>query len=285
MNKEDLKNKIETFYVQSLNMSNPDFLIGLDAIKSIIGIELSQINTNLLDWFSDSINDVELSEYIQSNFEDIPGAISFYSLESALLKNNKEKSYESIFYLSKVSEGTQIFEFLLEFSLRYTEDRFRYIWHIMRLEKFFDGKYRIESLNRCIELLIDDDYIEYTPSMSNSFSNWEGLLGLETNNNILLYYTIYNSELIRLNYIRRLIIGRLERMDIKNYSKTDTNVKEEQILEGRTWINKYFNTLKIDAISLNQVILFDQVRSCLLFSKQDIDIKLFWNHLNKSLCN
>ena len=285
MNKEDLKNKIETFYVQSLNMSNPDFLIGLDAIKSIIGIELSQINTNLLDWFSDSINDVELSEYIPSNFEDIPGAISFYSLESALLKNNKEKSYESIFYLSKVSEGTQIFEFLLEFSLRYTEDCFRYIWHIMRLEKFFDGKYRIESLNRCIELLIDDDYIEYNPSMSNSFSNWEGLLDLEVNNNILLYYTIYNSELIRLNYIRRLIIGRLEKMDIKNYSRTDTNVKEEQILEGRTWINKYFNTLKIDAISLNQVILLDQVRSCLLFAKQDIDIKLFWNHLNKSLCN
>ena len=62
MNKEDLKNKIETFYVQSLNIPNPNFLIGLDAIKSIVGIDLNQINTNLLDWFSDSINDIELSE-------------------------------------------------------------------------------------------------------------------------------------------------------------------------------------------------------------------------------
>ena len=62
MNKEDLKNKIETFYVRSLNIPNPNFLIGLDAIKSIIGIDLNQINTNLLDWFSDSINDIELSK-------------------------------------------------------------------------------------------------------------------------------------------------------------------------------------------------------------------------------
>ena len=171
MNKEDLKNKIETFYVQSLNIGDPCFLIALDAIKSIIGMDLNQINTNLLDWFSDTINDIKLSEYIPHSFENIPGAISFYSLESALLENDKKKSYESVFYLSKVSEGTQIFEFLLEFSLRYTGNCSKYIWHIMRLEKFFDGKYRIESLNRCIELLIDDDYINYTPSVSNSLSN------------------------------------------------------------------------------------------------------------------
>ena len=72
MNKEDLKNKIETFYVQSLNIADPSFLIALDAIKSIIGMDLNQINTNLLDWFSNSIHDIELSEYIPHNFEDIP---------------------------------------------------------------------------------------------------------------------------------------------------------------------------------------------------------------------
>ena len=285
MNKEDLKNKIETFYVQSLNMSNPDFLIGLDAIKSIIGIDLNQINTNLLDWFSDSVHDVELSEYMPHNFEDIPGAISFYSLESALLENNKEKSYQSVFYLSKVSEGTQIFEFLLEFSLRHTEDCSKYIWHIMRLEKFFDGKYRIESLNRCIELLIDDDYIDHTSSVSNSLSNWKDYLYVEIDDNIFLYYTIFKSDLIRSNYIRRLIIGRLEGIDVKKYSKFDMNIKKEQVIDGRLWINKYFTDSKKEDITLNQIILFDQVRSCLLFAKEDIDVKLFWSHLNKNLCN
>ena len=285
MNKEDLKNKIETFYVQSLNISDPSFLIALDAIKSIIGMDLNQINTNLLDWFSNSIYDIELSEYIPHNFEDIPGAISFYSLESALLENDKKKSYESVFYLSKVSEGTQIFEFLLEFSLRYTEDCSKYIWHIMRLEKFFDGKYRIESLNRCIELLIDDDYIDYTPSVLNSLSNWKDYLRLEIDNNIFLYYTIYKSDLIRSNYIRRLIIGRLEKMDIEKHPESDIDVRKEQMADGRLWINKYFRSLEIKNITLNQIVLFDQTRSCLLFAKQDVDVKLFWNHLNKNLCN
>ena len=285
MNKEDLKNKIETFYVQSLNIADPGFLIALDAIKSIIGMDLNQIHTNLLDWFSDSIHDVEFSEYMPHNFEDIPGAISFYSLESALLENNKEKSYEGVFYLSKVSEGTQIFEFLLEFSLRHTKDCSKYIWHIMRLEKFFDGKYRIESLNRCIELLIDDDYIDYAPSMSNSLSNWKDYLYIEIDDNIFLYYTIFKSDLIRSNYIRRLIIGRLEKMNMKKHPKTDIDIRKEQITDGRLWINKYFSNLEIENITLNQVILFDQIRSCFLFSKQDVDAKLFWNHLNKNLCN
>ncbi len=44
MNKEDLKNKIETFYIKSLNVDNPDFLITLDAVKSIIGINLITYN-------------------------------------------------------------------------------------------------------------------------------------------------------------------------------------------------------------------------------------------------
>ena len=91
MNKEDLKNKIETFYIKSLNIDNPDFLITLDAVKSIIGINLDHIKINLLDWFANTIKDVELNEYRPNNFEDIPGAISFYSLESALLDNNKKK--------------------------------------------------------------------------------------------------------------------------------------------------------------------------------------------------
>ena len=85
MNKEDLKNKIESFYVQSLNVDNPESLIVLDAIKSIIGVNLDQINTNLLDWFSVYIDTAKLSAYHPKNFTDIPGAISFYSLESSLL--------------------------------------------------------------------------------------------------------------------------------------------------------------------------------------------------------
>ena len=72
MNKEDLKNKIESFYVQSLNADIPESFIVLDAIKSIIGINLDQINTNLLDWFSAYISTAKLSIYEPKNFTDTP---------------------------------------------------------------------------------------------------------------------------------------------------------------------------------------------------------------------
>ena len=284
MNKEDLKNKIETFYIKSLNIDNPDFLITLDAVKSIIGINLDHIKINLLDWFANTIKDVELNEYRPNNFEDIPGAISFYSLESALLDNNKKKSYESVFYLSKVSEGTQIFEFLLEFSLKHTGDCFRYIWHIMRLDRFFNGKYRIESLNRCIDVLISSDYIDYIPYQSNSLLKWENYLNSKTNN-VLLYYIIYNSKLIRSDYIRRLISVKLETSSMQRYPEDTINIKKEQILNGKLWINSYFDELKIEDIGLDEIILFDQIRSCLLFDRKHADVELFWIYLNRKLCN
>jgi hypothetical protein len=63
------------------------------------------------------------------------------------------------------------------------------------------------------------------------------------------------------------------------------NIKKEQMLDGRVWINKYCSSLNLEGTSLNQVILFDQVRSCLLFAKHEVDVKLFWNYLNKNLCN
>ena len=72
---------------------------------------------------------------------------------------------------------------------------------------------------------------------------------------------------------------------MKKHPKTDIDIRKEQITDGRLWINKYFSNLEIENITLNQVILFDQIRSCFLFSKQDVDAKLFWNHLNKNLCN
>ena len=73
--------------------------------------------------------------------------------------------------------------------------------------------------------------------------------------------------------------------DMKKYPETNIDMRKEQMADGRLWINKYFRSLDIKNITLNQIVLLDQTRSCLLFAKQDVDVKLFWNHLNKNLCN
>ena len=78
---------------------------------------------------------------------------------------------------------------------------------------------------------------------------------------------------------------RFVKMDTEKHSETNIDMRKEQMVDGRLWINKYFSNLEIENIVLNQIILFDQIRSCLLFAKQDVDAKLFWNHLNKNSCN
>ena len=48
---------------------------------------------------------------------------------------------------------------------------------------------------------------------------------------------------------------------MQRYPEDTINIKKEQILNGKLWINSYFDKLKIEDISLDEIILFDQIRS------------------------
>ena len=45
MDKKDLKNKIENLYQLALGINDSRFIVGLDGVKSILGIDLNGINT------------------------------------------------------------------------------------------------------------------------------------------------------------------------------------------------------------------------------------------------
>ena len=49
----------------------------------------------------------------------MPSVVTFLDLELSILDKNKKKTFNNLYYLSRVSDGTQILEFLLEFSLKY----------------------------------------------------------------------------------------------------------------------------------------------------------------------
>ena len=156
MNKIDLKNSLDELYFQSLQSSNLSCISAVDSIKSILGINLQDINIELINWLEGYI-DIYPSK--KNNFKQpvsVPEAISFYSLEKSLSNKDYSKSIENILHLSHVSEGTQIFEFLLEFSLARSIKNFKYIWHIYRMNLFLNNKYLKYGLIKSIELIIDD---------------------------------------------------------------------------------------------------------------------------------
>ena len=51
LNSKELRFKIEDLYLKSLGVGEPNCIIVLDAIKSIMGMDLEDINPKLLNFF------------------------------------------------------------------------------------------------------------------------------------------------------------------------------------------------------------------------------------------
>ena len=168
-----------------------------------MGIDLSLSNNTLIEWFMNySHKSTSYSaEYLKfKEYKNVPEAISVHSLESCLLAKDIKRARENLFYLSRVSDGIQILEFMLEFSLRYCTDVYKHIWHIMRMQKFLDCEFIVESLNICVVLIMRDEFIVNKNVISNDSNvKWSTYLLLDEikPNDLFLYYTIYHSKLIR----------------------------------------------------------------------------------------
>ena len=151
MNKIDLKNRLELLYCNSLESNDYTYFAAIDAVKSIYGINLENLNSNLIKWLDGYVKvnkNFDKSIFKESD-KRIKAAISFFSLEESIIKKDIKESIDNVFQLSTVSEGTQIFEFLLEFSLKKCKSNYRYIWHIYRLNLFFNNKYLLKGLYKC----------------------------------------------------------------------------------------------------------------------------------------
>lgn len=289
MNSKELKSKIESLYLKSLGLKDPHMIVVLDAIKSIIGLNLDNINTGLLNYF---IANLEKQQYydlpITKDYKDIPEVMSMVDLEQSLLDKDSERSFENIYYLSRVSDGLQIMEFLLEFSLKYCSDSYKIIWHMLRMQKFLNNNYMLESLNKSISLILSESFIS-TVETNDDILIWSDVLSSEFKkiDELLLYYTIYKSDLIRSDALKRLIVSRVF-LDYNKSSLTDKNiisVKKNQIDKGRIWISDYINSDEgsIYIANFGILVFLNNIRSCLMLSDNELEKQYFWSYLNKRL--
>ena len=285
MNSKKLKKDIEKLYSKSLLIEDPIYINYLDSIKSIIGMDLDSINWSLIKLFEKQIENKNQKITEIEHKEKIPEAISIFSLERSLNVRNKQKAIENVFYLTRVSDGMQILEFLLEFSLKNCANSHKYIWHIIRMQKFLNGKFILESLNKIIDIIFSDERIKLK-SNKESRIDWFSILSKEYNSidDILLYYTIYNSDLIREIEIRKLVSFRLYEILESGQFKNDNSIKiyDEQIMLGRMWIAKNIRKINDCKLSLETIRFFDLVRSCLMLSKNDKENELIWSYLNNN---
>jgi len=285
MDKKDLKNKIESLYQSALGINDSRFIVGLDGVKSILGIDLNDININVLSWYIKQTPSLK-EDVLHEKFDNtIPEAISYFNLESSLLEKDYSKALESVYYLSRVSEGKQILEFFLEFTLRYTNNAYREVWHILRLQTFLDQKNMINSLNRCVKLVINCKFVDKIINEPVNDFNWMDFFGYQVDDisKFLQLYWIYNSDLIRSDAIRKIILQRVSRVDLSTYDKIDEiNMSLEQKNTGRKWILDFANNYS--DLSFEMLEFLNNARGALISSDPD-NIKYIWTQLNTKICN
>ena len=158
----------------------------------------------------------------------------------------------------------------------------------MRMQKFLNGKFMLESLNKSIDLILAEDFINPIKP-SNKPISWPEYLSLNFNkeNNILLYYTIYKTTLIRGDAIRRLIDERLFLLLDKADPALGNNINldEEQFNLGRRWILDYIMGMDNSKLDFETIVFFDSIRSCLMLSASKIEKEYIWSYLNNRICN
>ena len=263
MNITVVKEELLKLYEKSLFLSkeytyHPIRLI--QAVKSIIGINIDEPVDSLLEFckgYTERYNFDDKVIYENKDL-DFPAMVSYKNLEESLLNKDLQKTYSNIYYLTKVSEGMQVIEFLLEYSLKYSKDSYTFIWSIYRMMLFTNKKDIFKSLLLCADVLIKSkSLINFNYKEFNNMQNikWSEIRKSEFEQ-IAIIFSIYHSKLIRRETIKKYISDLLGYKNQKTQfdSNTDTNI-------DRMWIYSYFRDLSAKDINIEDILYYDAIRS------------------------
>ena len=286
---KEVKNKILEMYQTSLHCKFDDIakhpIRVVESAKSIIGINPEKPVVKILD-----VCDNYLKNFKTKNISFDPKSmkmlevVTYLELELSLQKRDTKKSFENIFYLSKVSDGKQILEFLIEFSLCHCNFSFLTIWSIYRMQMFMNFDKILDSLFVCAQLIIGDIGVSrerYKGSIEEYYSEYI----IEQNTFDLFYnlYRIYNEDFTRKVKIRSYILSIIkEKCKILKNNEQNYIYKKDQENKGRHWILEYLDSADMDSINIEGILILDAARGTLKIIGNDSKSTKVWSDLNKA---
>ena len=286
MDNKSLKKHLENYYAWSLDydfniVKHPIILI--ECIKSISGIDLEKEKPNLiefLDSFIEEKKNHKIQKYVKFENQkiELPEVVSLKNLEKHIVDLNIVEAKQSISNLIKVSDGTQILEYLLELSIKYSNyNTSVFIWSVYKMEKFLNNKYLSKSIYICLEHIINNFN---PPKISENLQvDWSVVFknSCEPFEKLSFYYKLYNEDMVRSNKIKHQMLL-LDVFSFKNKLKYNKSVKDKQCMQGRDWILDYIQGHKM---SYELIICLDSLRSCLKTNHINNDI--YWSRFNERL--
>ena len=150
----EIKERIVSYYKESAWISasginwhtHPIRLI--QAVKSLIGINIEGDNDCLLEWLKIYVKNYRSTKYDKPTIKFHPTeVVSLKQLNQAIYNKNFDEAKSVVQNLTSVSDGRPILEYLLEMSLKQGGLSFLMIKSIMRLNLFMKNSNVQDSLN------------------------------------------------------------------------------------------------------------------------------------------
>ena len=135
----------------------------VQAVKSLIGINTSSPNTNLLRWVKEYSSMLEFrpKSELMFKFGELEETISTHSLEMAIKSGNSKLAFSHLEQLNRVSDGRPILEILLELSVQQSGKSFLFILSALRSNLFLANKKITALLMLCTQSILDDSFEEW----------------------------------------------------------------------------------------------------------------------------
>ena len=285
MDIDKAKHLIEGLYDVSLNCTCDDIEFHpiriLEASKSIIGIDLASPQVKLLEYCERYVSSFDSQEK-NTDFSNLvmPSVVTFLDLELSIISKDKEKAYSDLYFLSRVSDGQQIVEFLLEFSLRYCSNSFLLIWSVYRMHLFLGFDNILKSLLVCLDFLLLENTVKRE---SLNFDIDDCLRDYEFNkNNLRLFFSLYRigkDNFVRKRSILPLVMAVIkEKLSFSNKEKALV-VSKNQETKGRNWISDLFSKIDFADVDNEMILNLDSCRGVLKILG-GLDTELAWGRLN-----
>jgi len=286
MNIDKAKHLIGGLYDISLNCICEDIVYHpiriIEASKSIIGINPDQPEIKLLDYCERYVSSFKHDEKdIDFTNLTMPSVVTFLDLELSILDKNKKKTFNNLYYLSRVSDGTQILEFLLEFSLQYCSNSYLLVWGVYRMHLFLSFENVLKSLIVCVESILRDVDVKRDCADLDIDDCLKKYVFKEgTFKSFCSLYRIGKDDFVRSTKIRPLVLSVIK----ESFSFLDTNddmvLHKDQKESGRSWILKHLSKINMKSIDYELILNLDAARGVLKIIDNE-NIELVWGRLNK----
>ncbi|MBC8311439.1 MAG: hypothetical protein H8E72_03985 [Candidatus Marinimicrobia bacterium] len=234
----------------------------VQAVKSLIGINISSPNMKLLNWVKEYISSFESrpKSELMFKFGELEETITIHSLEIAIKEGNAKLAFSHLEQLSRVSDGRPILEFLLELSAQQSGKSFLFVLSALRSNLFLSNEKITALLILCTQSILDD-----------SFADWglnpDKLTLLSTFELSCQIIQCHEEDIVRMVKITPWLPTMSEIMDV-SVSREVIEDSMNIMNVGREGILNSIDKMKLDYLTPQVILTFDAYRAALKVAPQ-----------------